>query len=309
MAPFNVGDVVWVRTGTGDHEEPAIVVEKGCTTEDGDVGVKCKLQVSLFETVFALDAIRAMPTGRPKRRRTSPTQPAHPRKVVTPSPTTIHVAKKRKKVESDGMVSANNKQPRRVSPTSPHFEKTTMQQAEKVVNATVKKGVISKKTKLDFHSETDSIEDDKPVSSVQTLALKPTRGVIKTSAVSTRKVPAKTAAQSSSDDSESESSEDAALVTLKKSTAKSAKAAVPKKPASMHTVNNAGPKEIQPAALLSVDEQSDSDTDHPFDIEYSPSGRATCRRCDEVIAKGAVRVSHTPLFRGKVRSMFCELQK
>ena len=36
-----------------------------------------------------------------------------------------------------------------------------------------------------------------------------------------------------------------------------------------------------------------------FKIEYSTTGRATCKRCDEKIAKGALRVSHIPLFRGK----------
>lgn len=36
-----------------------------------------------------------------------------------------------------------------------------------------------------------------------------------------------------------------------------------------------------------------------FTAEYSPSSRATCRRCDEVISKGALRISHVPLFRGK----------
>ena len=39
----------------------------------------------------------------------------------------------------------------------------------------------------------------------------------------------------------------------------------------------------------------------PFNVEYSKSGRATCRTCDEIIKKGEVRVGHTPLFRGKVR--------
>jgi len=36
-----------------------------------------------------------------------------------------------------------------------------------------------------------------------------------------------------------------------------------------------------------------------FRVEYSKSSRATCRRCDEVISKGSVRVAHRPLFRGK----------
>lgn len=37
----------------------------------------------------------------------------------------------------------------------------------------------------------------------------------------------------------------------------------------------------------------------PFRIEYAPTGRATCRTCDERIEKGTVRVGHCPLFRGK----------
>ena len=37
----------------------------------------------------------------------------------------------------------------------------------------------------------------------------------------------------------------------------------------------------------------------PFVVEYSKTGRATCRTCDERIAKGELRVGHTPLFRGK----------
>ena len=37
-----------------------------------------------------------------------------------------------------------------------------------------------------------------------------------------------------------------------------------------------------------------------YKIGYSPSGRATCRRCDEKIVKNELRVSYRPLFRGKV---------
>lgn len=47
--------------------------------------------------------------------------------------------------------------------------------------------------------------------------------------------------------------------------------------------------------------EEESDDDRPFQVEYSTTGRATCRRCDEVIPKGSLRVSHVPLFRGKVR--------
>jgi hypothetical protein len=38
---------------------------------------------------------------------------------------------------------------------------------------------------------------------------------------------------------------------------------------------------------------------HPWTVEYSKTGRATCRTCDERISKGDLRVGHAPLFRGK----------
>lgn len=44
---------------------------------------------------------------------------------------------------------------------------------------------------------------------------------------------------------------------------------------------------------------ADADDDRFFSVEYSPTRRATCRRCDLIIDKGALRVKHTPLFRGK----------
>jgi len=37
----------------------------------------------------------------------------------------------------------------------------------------------------------------------------------------------------------------------------------------------------------------------PYIVEYSKSGRATCKTCDERILKGSLRVGHRPLFRGK----------
>jgi SNF2 family DNA or RNA helicase len=44
---------------------------------------------------------------------------------------------------------------------------------------------------------------------------------------------------------------------------------------------------------------SDYALDRPFRVDYAPTARATCRACDERIAKQDVRVSHRPLFRGK----------
>lgn len=47
------------------------------------------------------------------------------------------------------------------------------------------------------------------------------------------------------------------------------------------------------------DDDNSDDDDRPFQIDHAPTSRATCRRCDQVISKGTLRVSHVPLFRGK----------
>ena len=47
------------------------------------------------------------------------------------------------------------------------------------------------------------------------------------------------------------------------------------------------------------DDNDEDEDDRPFTVEYASSSRSTCRRCDAVIAKGALRISHVPLFRGK----------
>lgn len=51
--------------------------------------------------------------------------------------------------------------------------------------------------------------------------------------------------------------------------------------------------------LHASESDSDDDKDMPFRVEYAPTARATCRGCDERIAKHALRVGETPLFRGK----------
>lgn len=59
---------------------------------------------------------------------------------------------------------------------------------------------------------------------------------------------------------------------------------------------------FQDESVGSRDSDNDDDDDaeeRPFTVEYATSGRATCRRCDDCILKGNLRVSHVPLFRGK----------
>jgi len=276
MASFSVGDVVWVRMGRGDHEEPATVVELDCETDEGESGVKCKIQVSFFESIFELDAVRAMSNSRPKRRRAPPVSAAPlDRHKTAPMP----VSKKRKKVTSNEDSAGGEKKARLASPASPHFAGSKAEDCEEA-------------------------------------AIKPAKKVVK---VTKKKSVPKAAKQILREDSDS--SEDKALATLKKPTAEKKKVAAPKRgqaakkkaPVKVEEQKKkvAAPKRTQVAkkkapvkveAQLADDDEIESDTDHPFTIEYSPTGRATCKRCDELIAKGVVRVSHIPLFRGKVRN-------
>lgn len=62
--------------------------------------------------------------------------------------------------------------------------------------------------------------------------------------------------------------------------------------------------------LFGDDTDSDDEKDRPFRVEYATTGRATCKTCDQRILKGAIRIGHRPLFRGKpgfvvYRHLYC----
>lgn len=69
MSAFSLGDLVWVRLGEGDHEEPATIIDVDCLTEDNKRGLKCKLRVSLYEAIFDFDYVRHFETGLRRLRR------------------------------------------------------------------------------------------------------------------------------------------------------------------------------------------------------------------------------------------------
>ena len=77
-----------------------------------------------------------------------------------------------------------------------------------------------------------------------------------------------------------------------------------KKPTKAAAKKKAAPKKKGKVVVV-VDSDSDDDNDDddpddkPFKAEYAATGRATCRRCDTLIGKGELRISHVPLFRGK----------
>lgn len=96
-----VGELVWVRTGRGSHEEPAKVLRLGCeyvgndTKETSQDAVLVQFTVSFHEGVYPRDCIRSFSAKRQVRSSAAaspmtlaPTQPPQQksRSVVTPSP-------------------------------------------------------------------------------------------------------------------------------------------------------------------------------------------------------------------------------
>jgi hypothetical protein len=118
----------------------------------------------------------------------------------------------------------------------------------------------------------------------------------------------------SSDDDEVKEKEKP-LVPLKKkkkppptattSTSKQSKAKTTKKKAVPDTTKSTTDNQkkdqgvVRQKLLLAQESDSDDEKDRPFRIEYSVTGRATCKTCDERIPQGQLRVGHRPLFRGK----------
>jgi hypothetical protein len=87
MFNIHAGQLVWVRTGSGTHEESATVLNVLSDTKNGEPEIVCKFHVSMFENTVPMSHIRIMSTeGRPKRNRSLT--------VVSPSP--IPLSKKAK---------------------------------------------------------------------------------------------------------------------------------------------------------------------------------------------------------------------
>lgn len=90
--------------------------------------------------------------------------------------------------------------------------------------------------------------------------------------------------------------DDTKKTVIKRKSPSAKEAPVAKKPAAKK------PKLIVAAASDSDESESSSsgdEDDRPFIVEYAPTSRSTCRRCDSTILKGCLRISHVPSFRGK----------
>ena len=83
-----------------------------------------------------------------------------------------------------------------------------------------------------------------------------------------------------------------------KKAASSRKSGKTKEPPLIVLADDSEAEEAAPNDVLAAEEDSDAE-DRPYQVEYSVSSRSTCRRCDSIITKGELRISHVPLFRGK----------
>jgi hypothetical protein len=144
------------------------------------------------------------------------------------------------------------------------------------------------------HCDSSSDSDADPAKpKVKTVATKKTKAAAKK--------PVKKAKASKPSDSNSDGEADLTKPKVKTAASTKTKAAA-KKPVKKAKASKPSVAAAVPAGN-DIENQNDVDSDdeneRPFIIEYSPTGRATCRRCDQTIARAALRVSHVPLFRGK----------
>jgi len=340
------GNRVWVKTGTGDHEELGVILSV-------DASILVKLSTSGYElTVTDADFIRPMEVttaeerdwkGRTLRRSGrsvnssasanvgSPVTPATAVKFpaypanVTPSPT---------EMESTSQGSSGSS---RDDDGVKEDSKPAAKSAKRKRGASAAKAASTKKAKSD---NGDGSSKGSPYfakgSKKLTTGAKTVRG---------RKLMSASKEFSEDDEAEGggEHSRKPALAKSKKKTEKKQAAAVTKKNASDEdTGEGKAPSKAQRAATtrarkkqpetkktaakkkapakrtkrseaadvgpatvcVPVGSQPDghgglNQPSQPWTVEYSKSGRATCRTCDERIAKGEVRAGHAPLFRGK----------
>lgn len=293
----NVGDNVWVKCGiNGDYEELAVIqktTKKKVTVKyivSGILEVSDREHIRPMEDSTVTDGIgNEQVGGRKVRRSTRNTSaPAN----VTPTPTEIdsdtkssdtsNVAKggkKRKEATSTSAAETSNKKKAKGKVESPFFSKSAENAAEKKSpyfeskepaaklkgkseSSNNKKGTAKKGRKLIMASSDDDLEIKSAAK--KSVAAKKPAAVEKSGA--------------------------------KKKSATAKKPSDKKRKANRSHVDDTAI--CQPCGNV-PDGNGGLNQPAPYIVEYSKTGRATCRTCDDRIAKGEIRVGHTPLFRGK----------
>mmetsp|Transcript_21216 Transcript_21216/g.61748 ORF Transcript_21216/g.61748 Transcript_21216/m.61748 type:complete len:1336 (-) Transcript_21216:330-4337(-) len=305
---FDIGELVWVRTGQGGHEEVATVVKANCCDDSesqgeskdgsgsgkGEADAICvKLNVSQYRITTTPDRIRSMDVGgnnekgRPRRSR-----------------------------RSASSVGSNIVYSRRSGGETLQADKSESESAAAVVTPPPAESCSTKQSDV-THSD-DSLHDEK-------VNGKNMKGKVKTKRNAKREITPKSTPQRARKKPRTtgkeapEVTESPHFAATKKSTAgsggKGTKGSRPRKGSNVkRRIDTKGHKKVPAKTSVKSGTAAASNASDPvagkpdggggldqpgFTVEYSKTGRATCRRCDKRIEKGQIRIGHTPLFRGK----------
>lgn len=320
-----VGDLVWVWTGI--HEDLGTVAELGCEYEEKKDGIRVKFNVSSSSGIFPPTCVRAqVDTGRPSRRSTSTLVPTHRvRQVITPSPNPAGHGK-RSLVESK--LAANKRTRQEVSPECKPSDLDDTVEGPKKSLAICSKELVA--IMSDSDADTHAMAPEQPATKAKTKLATKKKSIGPKFTKKLKPEPEKETVKAHkgtekiSLTSEPKMDKNGTIIDMKGSVGKKSgtngkdilepvkKQQIKRKKAALkinddeNELITSNSKLLQtakkePQLILAVDTDSDDDTDDkPFKVEYSGTGRATCRRCDCLIEKGGLRISHVPLFRGKV---------
>jgi Poly(ADP-ribose) polymerase and DNA-Ligase Zn-finger region len=328
MMVVKKGDVVWVLSGN-QHEEPATVVETACSRpavdDDDDVkeateeeeeeeemmvndGILVRFHVSNIKKVFAPDKVRPFATlttpataatstttatavvpstaGRrpPPRRRST-----RNRSVVTPSPRTTTAAAAATAAEQEQEDDDDDDSP----PASVVEEKKSPAKRKKQQAAAVT-AAAAKEEEEERDDEDDSASSSSPYFTNKNKH----RPVAATAAAARKKSKNEdTMIINTSDDDDDDDDSVLYCLPVGRPLPPAASAAVAARSSGSGSGNEDEEEEEENGE--DVEDEEEEEEDLPYIVEYSPTGRATCRRCDQGIGKGEVRISHQPVFRGK----------
>jgi hypothetical protein len=293
--------------------EPAKAKENSVTKEDGSVeedsSVEKQVQAQISSPYFEKAALDEEITPVPEVA-VKPKAKAKPAAKTAATTKTKAAAKKPTKKAEVPVESENESDSDADSTKAKSKGKTAVKAAAK---KPTKKTKASKPSVASVAAEVPGGNENKNQSDIDAGSVKAkTAATTKTKAVA--KKPAKKAKVSkpsvaaevpagNENEIQSDGDADSAKPKVKTAAAKKTKATA-KKPAKKAKASKASVAVAAAAAVPAGNENqndvdSDDENDRPFIVEYSPTGRATCRRCDQTIARASLRVSHVPLFRGK----------
>ena len=315
---LSVGDQVWVRTGlTGTHEEPAVVSALGA-----EGGLHVRYSVSRIVEAVEADRVRSLGGGGPGagrgegagegtqmgrggRRRVRPDRfvpspsPFRARAApVTPSPAAAPepVASPRfappltSRVDTEVPVTPPSRKRRKVQSGARQQDEGFCRKNDDDDDdlPLVESPYFSKKAKKAGHSKEVATKKRKPVKGEGRGMKGTTSNLAKPGAAKAKGAKGK-AIKAKAGGRKPPHAAKAAKRGKKSTETADRKHESPSRPAIAS----------RPCAAGQPDGNGGLNQPIPFSVEYSKSGRATCRRCDKKIEKDAVRICHTPLFRGK----------